>query len=368
MLAFWLWSLCMQNTDFVLNLSSHVLSADEQSLLACGLGFCPGGPSLYDIYFSLSSSVRRVRLKNYFKARADDRELPLHGCWRAQSAFNPPVSKNAALEKYLTTLEVLLLAPLENLDEVSEGKVTPICTKLKTLSSLKQNYDLVFKAADKGSVLVLLDRFNYIQEILSDRHLDDSTRYRKLLPPLFSASSEEILSCLTRTTNTFIWNFVTDYGLPEYMIETLKPNTPRLGLFYGMPKIHKSPDPFLPCTYPLRGICSCTNHPCSVLSSFIHALLRPILSPAFLPELCIDSLSLLTDLDSAQPFLPGDCFAATADVSSMFTEIPQKLGASSCAWAWSAGPLPGLGPLPGPGPLPVPAAWACPLVPLGLGV
>ena len=312
---------------FIRNLSGKHLDEEVTNLLQKGLSYVTGSPSLYDIYTALTISARRCRLRQLY--RDSEPELLLHGCQKPISRFSPGVSNNPEVEKYLTTLEVLVLGPLEQRTRDPLQCLGPPSPEVEALSKLRKDSNLIFKVADKGAILCILDRDKYVKDILSPSHLLDTTKYRVL-----RGAPGAILLRLQALCHTFIHNLVEDYSLPNYMKDTLQVSNARLGLFYGNPKIHKPADPTLECGYPLRGITSCASHPCANLSEFVHRLLKPILHKTFLPELVCDSLGFLQEFEDARHLVSPTANVATADISSMFTEIPQAYGSYSCAWAW----------------------------------
>ncbi len=312
---------------FIRNLSGKHLDEEVTNLLQKGLSYVTGSPSLYDIYTALTISARRCRLRQLY--RDSEPELLLHGCQKPISRFNPGVSNNPQVEKYLTTLEVLVLGPLEQRTRDPLQCLGPPSPEVEALSKLRKDSNLIFKVADKGAILCILDRDKYVKDILSPSHLLDTTKYRVL-----RGAPGTILLRLQALCHTFIHNLVEDYSLPNYMKDTLQVSNARLGLFYGNPKIHKPADPTLECGYPLRGITSCASHPCANLSEFVHRLLKPILHKTFLPELVCDSLGFLQEFEDARHLVSPTANVATADISSMFTEIPQAYGSYSCAWVW----------------------------------
>ena len=91
----------------VINLSKRNLTENEISLLSKGLNFIPtcNKVDVAQLKLELELFGRMLRLKWHF--RDDKRDLPINP-FKTKSTFNPR-SKDAAIEKYLRSLEEKLL-------------------------------------------------------------------------------------------------------------------------------------------------------------------------------------------------------------------------------------------------------------------
>ena len=100
-------------------------------------------------------------------------------------------------------------------------------------------------------------------------------------------------------------------ALSEKNYNELYPTGSRIGILYGLPKIHKP-------NMPLRPILSSVNHYFYKLAKFFIPLLTPLTTNPFI---IIDSFSFVqellnSDIDSRNVFM------ASFDVVSLFTNIP----------------------------------------------
>ncbi len=98
------------------------------------------------------------------------------------------------------------------------------------LNKLRNNQDLVIKSADKGSKIVILDR--YIRE--AHRQLNNTVHYRPLTCPL------------QLETQGWLRKIVVDLYEKKYILSKQKSylfgqDPPRPRKFYLLPKIHKDP-------------------------------------------------------------------------------------------------------------------------------
>ena len=253
--------------------------------------------------------------KSSFIALADDDAVPPtplpHGCWEAPSLNNPGKSPSAAIERYLRSVDNTLLGPLERLEQRTAGR-SDYSDEVRVLTELARDTSIIFKKAAKGASICIMDRADYVAEVLSERHLGNTTMYVQL-----PSSPEFALYALNQDVNIFLDEVFTRAVLPADFRTALTVHTPRLGLFYLQPKTHKV-DPALPLRCACRGIVSLTNHPTGGLSRWIHELLKPILDPVHLPELLRDSRNMLTTLDEVRDgidkSLPGASPITSASV------------------------------------------------------
>lgn len=102
--------------------------------------------------------------------------------------------------------------------------------EIRARSSLQQNKDIVIKPADKGNVVVVMDRFQYLWE--GNKQLADEKYYRKLDAPIFPERKRMVARILERLCEQ---KFITKKQ-KEYL---LGPAKPRPSQFYLLPKIHK---------------------------------------------------------------------------------------------------------------------------------
>ena len=90
-------------------------------------------------------------------------------------------------------------------------------------------------------------------------------------------------------------------------------------LFYGLPKVHKP-------NIPLRPIVSACDSPTNQLSNCVTHFIQPLVE--ILPSYIRDSKHFLQLLESLPP-LPENAILVTADVTSLYTNIPHEEGIES---------------------------------------
>ena len=102
------------------------------------------------------------------------------------------------------------------------------------MRSLINDRSVVFKKADKGSCVVVLDREDYIAE--AERQLGDITVYRDV------NFKEQMLQDIAETSNKLFRNLKNEGGITERELKYFTINFKKainLGNLYLLPKIHK---------------------------------------------------------------------------------------------------------------------------------
>ena len=183
----------------VLNLSSHVLTEHELSLLSKRLGFCPTPTHIDDkqLLSDFYDFRTRMRLCYHFNKVSDDvvedtntqdttletllglseendladiEEMDLETIsdfsteldkkFKLASKWSPPKGANHHLEVFLNSVK-------EDLHHMQKsGKPVHNVTREErgALHDLRRNDEIIIKKADKGSAVVLMSRNNYILE------------------------------------------------------------------------------------------------------------------------------------------------------------------------------------------------------------
>ena len=172
------------------------------------------------------------------------------------------------------------------------------------LRDLIQDRDITIKKSDKGGGITVMDTEAYIAQIHNE-HLSDRNTYEPLdfdPTPAYVHESNDLIDRLY------------SQGLIDFeRREFLRPVKPaRLPIFYGLPKTHKP-------GIPLRPIVSGFDSPTDQFSKFMTEHLKPL--AASLPSHIKDSFDMKRFLDTIPP-LPDDTFLVTADIKSLYTNIP----------------------------------------------
>ena len=305
------------NDKFVMNLSKYKLTVDEFSVLSKGLNFCPtpGAPDPGELRMDLDNLHRRLRLRYHF--RDDDGTtwdtLPdyanthsftpfEHNNFKTPSKFNPPGS--VALEAMILTNEVEFNK--RSFFAKHRENITP--GERKAIQSLKNNSEIIIMPCDKGGAVVVQDRTDYLKE--GYKQLSNKNFYSKL--------DRDCTAEHTKTINDFIdrlhLNGEIDISVYNYLVSR-ECRTPNL---YLLPKIHKGITP-----PPGRPILSANGCPTEKISQFVDHFLKEIATKH--KSYVKDTTLFLQKLQKLGK-LPPDSILVTFDVTSLYTNIPNKEG------------------------------------------
>ena len=220
------------------------------------------------------------------------------------STWTPPEPNSTNL--------TLLLEQTQNLIPNSLPHATrPNLTSQKksTLKKVGLNPDLVIKPFNKVSGICLMDTL-YISKI--EEHLAYPSSYKELSSNPTQAIRNDVFSTLNYLHNTHRIDDVTRNHLTS-------PKPARNPLFYGLSKVHKP-------NIPLQHIVSACDSPIDQLSNYVTLFIQPLVE--ILPSYIRDSKHFLQLLESLPP-LPENAILVTADVTSLYTNIPHEEGIES---------------------------------------
>ena len=111
---------------------------------------------------------------------------------------------------------------------------------------------------------------------------------------------------------TLLRKLKADNCINERTCNELYPTGTRIGILYGLPKIHKS-------SIPLRPILSSINHYSYKIAKFFIPFLTPISTSSFVIK---DSFSFVQELLNSDINSDYSVVMASFDVTSLFTNIP----------------------------------------------
>ena len=280
--------------DRVVNLSSKDLKSAEIRILSKGLNFCPTPNKINEEQLSADGS----------SDSEDDNDIPLP-MFKKKSSWIPKPSKNTTLESFIDLVKNdVQTATSTNIP--THNNLTP--AEKGALQELKERDDIVIKSADKGSAVVVMDKVDYLEE--ANRQLTDERFYKQL----DSDPTEEFSTKITQELKIMKENSHIDKNTFDY----LKPDKPKVGRFYLLPKIHKVNNPG-------RPIVSANGHPTEKISEFVDFHLRPHVEA--LPSHLKDTTDYLQKMESMNP-LPSGTILVSMDVTSLYTT-------QSAKWRWS---------------------------------
>ena len=308
----------------VVNLSSYQLSDSELSLLSKGLTFVntPNTPDMGVLFEDLQKFHTSLKRKLALDKLNLERMGPVPTTLDTHQSGNNLISNNTPFshQKFKNPSKWNPVGPAvlesmcfqnENSLETSEPthlKRSNIKkTEFDALRTLRSNNQIIIKKADKGSAVVIQNRSDYISEGL--RQLNDRTFYQQQ-PTDLTAKHIEKVSC---KVNSMLERGEISKKCAEYLII----DHPRTANFYLLPKIHKGKIP-----PPGRPIVSANECPTERISQFVDHFIQPLVPK--LKSYIRDSGHFLWILN--QLSLPKNTILCTLDVTSLYTNIPNKEG------------------------------------------
>ena len=288
---------------YITNRSTHLITPYEQSVLLKGLKFVPSPQHSPRIIDNAINQTKEIFNKHKFFSRfpyiRPPRTHPFHlpSTWKAPADLSPPNPP--------TVRDFFQSHPSVDSTDIN---LSP--EEQRALRSLSDNPHITIKRADKGGGVVILNKTDYVNQIMSE-HLNDATTYQ----PLDHCPTRAIAN----DTNTLIDFLLCQHHIDEATAAFLRPPSPaRTPIFYGLPKIHKP-------QVPLRPIVSGFDSPTDNLAKYMTTYLQPLAERT--ASYVKDSSSFKSFLNSI-PALPPGAFLVTADVTSLYTNIPTDEGIS----------------------------------------
>ena len=185
----------------------------------------------------------------------------------------------------------------------------------QALRSLRNNPDIIFKAADKGNGIVIENLSDYLKNGLE--HLSDVKIYKPLTLP--ADPTQCIATEINKSTDSLHEAGYLDTTTKTFLTLPDKVHTQRI---YFLKKIHKTP-------FGIRPIVSGVNGPTEKISAYLDHFLKTTLSN--IPALLNNTQELTNILDNTT--IPSNTLLVTIDVSNLYLNIPQDEGTTACITA-----------------------------------
>ena len=273
-------------------------------MLSKGLNFVPTSNTIdkAKLKTELEAVGRILRLKWHF--RNEENEFNLDQL-KPKSSFSPR-NKDVAIEIYISSLEEKLMKI-----EIPTDKYNNLTRKERqALYDLKNDKNIVIKGADKGSVVVVWDREDYIKE--AEKQLGDSDVYEEV-----PDDPEPLISTIHKT----IEKIRKRGDLKKETIKYFEVKNPKFARFYLLPKIHKRLN-----NVPGRPVISNCGCYTENISAFLDFHLQPLAQAV--KSHIKDTNDFLNKLCSL-PKLPGHIILCTVDVVELYPNIPHEEGLSA---------------------------------------
>ena len=169
--------------------------------------------------------------------------------------------------------------------------------------------NIVIQKADKGNLVVLVDKTDYINKM--EEILNDISKFRKVN---FKKPFKEVnyLVDKEKEINILLNDLFERDVFTKQELRNLKPHGSQPGILYGLCKVHKTVTEGIP---PFRPILSAINTPSYRLAKYFVPILAEFTENNFVVK---DSFSFSTDVGLQNPEL----FMASFDIDSLFTNLP----------------------------------------------
>jgi hypothetical protein len=314
----------------VVNLSSKELTEDELSILSKGLKFCPT-PDSTDaglIREDLDKLHKRLRQIAFYEDIENNSTLdssrPVVATQPLDTDPNNLLSHKPFKHRKFKlpakgrgppgplNLEAMILSNERDLNSRDfshpplKRNLTP--GERKALDSLANDQNIVIRGADKGASIVVQDRADYLRE--GYKQLSDKKFYRELeVDP-----TEEFRKEIQFVVEDLYQSGEIDDTVKSFLTDT----SCKASRFYLLPKIHKGINP-----PPGRPVVASNGSPTEKISKFVDHFLNPTTQKikSFVKD-TTHFLSLINDLGE----IPEDAILATLDVTSLYTNIPNREG------------------------------------------
>ena len=296
-------------------------------MLSHGLKFVPTpkSPDLMTLEKDIKEFVRLLKLKEHFhnvsNSEEDDSIL------KPSSDFTPPDAKNPVLQSVCDTLT----NTAENLENLVPSKnnffnnLSP--AEFVALKNLKKDDSIIIKEADKGSMVVILNKNFYQTQITMT--LSNTEIYKKEKKNIDTAILNKVKVLANKFYNLDVLTFKERKYISNFNFTTSN--------FYGNPKVHKSKtikEAITNCkdTYlqiktddiKFRGISGGPNSPTSKLSELLMIILKPFVSK--INSHIRDTTDFLNKFNRFTKDELNDIVLVTVDVVNMYPSIKKELG------------------------------------------
>ena len=287
----------------VFKLSRRNLSPPEISLLSKSLKFVPSANKIdrAKLERELEEYGRKLRLMWHF--RNDERTFTAEK-FRPKSSFNP--RNKDAIETYLSCLEERLLdieIPSKRYNNLTKDE-------RYALYSLKDDLSIIIKGADKGFVVVVWVREDYLKE--ANKQLYDREVYEEV-----SNDPNALMNTVMKALEKIrLRGDLSSDTLNYFLVKD-----PKFARFYLLPKIHK-------CLHDVPGrpvISNCSFYTENI-SSFLDHHLQPLVQRV--KSYIKDTNHFLNKIKEIGK-LPEGAILCTMDVVGLYRNIPHGEGLAS---------------------------------------
>ena len=306
----------------VVNRSSRVLSAEEQSVLSKGLSFVPSKrQTVAHLTAELKEWERLMRLREYWHGVETQRDVNRDSDNKYRSTkWVPPRGRDPWLDLYLEEVTASIIQ--DNKRKVN-GNLSR--AEEEALRSLVGDESIIIRPADKGSGIVIMDTKDYLQGL--EQEISDSTTYQK--------TTEDQTAAIQKKVKKLVSALHQKGYIGPHQRSYMLPTRPQPGQLQGNPKLHKP-------GAPLRTIVNGRGHPTERIAEAAEEQLR--LHVESQPSYVRDTTDFLRKLkDTSQPILGDGNLSPVLfcmDVRKLYPSVPRAEGIEACQLALDDRPNP----------------------------
>ena len=304
------------------NLTYHNLCGNEniptgtKQLLGLNLKYCLATNRLNN---NINKTVQKMAYSIRTRLFLDSIGHPANQEYEKQiyiknSNWNPPPA-SLFLENKITEFEKELkksqATQSKKFNRINLSNLNPI--QATALKHLRRNNNFIIKATDKNLGPAIMNKNTYIEQILTEHLLTDT--YRKLT----ANEAKNIIETVRSTLKNLISDNQDKFSKAEitYFQRSLRLHH-RLPIFYGIPKVHKSPTT-------LRPVVSSVNSLLAIFSNWLDFKLKELLP--HIKSYIKDSTAVIKELKELT--IPSNALLFSADATSMYTNIDTRLAVES---------------------------------------
>lgn len=263
--------------------------------------------------------IRRVRLRYLFRNKPSQ-PFKLYPTFK-KIMFNPQEASQP-IEVYLSQVKKKITDQVQETVRIPSNQLPARSRSrmpswlIPTLTELRDNKDIIITNADKNMGICIVSAQAYIEEGL--RQLSDPNTYERVTEKPNLNLVLGLIRNLLATSNVL-------YADPkkktltkpaEYILQLENHPALRMGMFYMLMKVHKTP-------ITGRPIVSSINTATYFASKYVDYCLQPFLKR--IPSFVESSQHLISKLHRHDPF-PDSATILCADIDSLYPNIPLDIG------------------------------------------
>lgn len=256
--------------------------------------------------------ARSIRTKYFLKEHGMDNSNNYEKqIYIKNKNWHPPPA-HIQIENAITNFEKMLKSKQQiAISQAKKQTMTNLNPLQKTvLKQLRENKNIIIKPTDKNLGPAVMDKNTYIKQVLQEHLLTEN--YQQL-------SLTETKNMLDNTKNSLrqlIKDNLNALSTPEATFFKRSLNCHyRTPIFYGLPKVHKTP-------VALRPVVSSVNSFLSVFSTWLDYRMKELLP--LIRSHVKNSIEVITDIKALT--IPENALLFSADAQSMYTNIDTNTG------------------------------------------